>query len=353
MRTFGKLPGGRTASLHTLTNANGLSAEVTSYGGIITRLLVPDRDGRLADVVLGFSTLEQYVADSPFFGALIGRVGNRIAHGRFTLDGKVYDLPSKNNAPAGIPCHLHGGALGFDKVNWDVSPVTQDGISGLKLTYVSKDGEEGYPGTLTATVHYWLTNANELRIDYHAVTDKPTPVNLTQHSYFNLRGEDSGDILGHVLQINASQFTPSNAGQIPTGAIVPVKGTPFDFTHAKTIGADIGARDEQLGFAGGYDHNFVIDRAGPGLVLAATVHEPTSGRYMEVLTEEKGVQFYCGNFLDGHHVGKSGRAYGHRSGFCLETQNFPDAPNHANFPNSILRPGEVYRTSTVYRFSTR
>jgi aldose 1-epimerase len=353
MRTFGTLPGGQTASLHTLTNANGLSAEVTSYGGIITRLLTPDRDGRMADVVLGFNTLEQYVADTPFFGALIGRFGNRIAHGRFTLDGKVYDLPAKNNAPAGIPCHLHGGAFGFDKVNWAVEPATKDGVNGLKLTYVSKDGEEGYPGTLTATVHYWLTDANELRVDYHAVTDKPTPVNLTQHTYFNLRGEGTGDILGHVLQINASKFTPSNAGQIPIGAIVPVKGTPFDFTRPKAIGADIGASDEQLACAGGYDHNFVIDRAGPGLVLAATVHEPVTRRYMEVFTEEPGVQFYCGNFLDGHHMGKSGRAYGHRSGFCLETQNFPDAPNHANFPNSILRPGEVYRTSTVYRFSTR
>jgi len=353
MRTFGTLPDGRTASLFTLTNAGGMSAEVTNYGGIITRLLAPDRDGRMADVVLGFDTLESYLADSPFFGALIGRFGNRIAHGRFTLDGRVHDLPSKNNAPAGIPCHLHGGALGFDKVLWDAEPVTRDGVSGLKLTYVSRDGEEGYPGTLTATVHYWLTPDNALRVDYHAVTDKPTPVNLTQHSYFNLRGAGTGDILGHVLQINASHFTPCNAGQIPTGAIAPVKDTPFDFTRPKPIGAEITTRDEQLGFAGGYDHNFVLDRTGPGLVLAATVHEPVTRRYLEVYTEEKGVQFYCGNFLDGHHRGKDGHAYGHRSGFCLETQGFPDAPNHPNFPSAILRPGEEYRTSTVYRFSTR
>jgi len=353
MPTFGTLPDGRTASLHSLTNANGLSVEVTNYGGIITRLLAPDRDGRLADVVLGFDSLEPYVADSPFFGALIGRVGNRIAHGRFPLDGRVIDLPSKNNAPAGIPCHLHGGALGFDKVLWEIEPVSRDGANGLRLTYVSRDGEEGYPGTLTATVHYWLTADNALHIDYLATTDQPTPVNLTQHTYFNLRGHDAGDILGHVLQINASQFTPSNAGQIPTGEIVPVAHTPFDFTRPKPIGADIGVPDTQLGFAGGYDHNFVLDRAGPGLVLAATVHEPVSRRYLEVFTEEPGVQFYCGNFLDGHHIGKGGCAYARRSGFCLETQHFPDAPNHANFPSIILRPGQVYRTSTIYRFSTR
>ena len=353
MRTFGTVPGGRTASLHTLTNANGMSVEVTNHGGIITRLLAPDRDGRLADVVLGFSTLEQYIADSPFFGALIGRFGNRIAHGRFTLDGTAYDLPSKNNAPGGIPCHLHGGALGFDKVFWEIEPVTRDGVPGLRLSYVSRDGEEGYPGTLTATVHYWLTPANELRIDYHAVTDRATPVNLTQHTYFNLRGEGTGDVLDHVVQLNASRTTPVNAGQIPTGAIVPVHGTPFDFTTPTRIGARIDAADEQLSFGGGYDHNWVIDRTGPGLVLAATVHEPTTGRVLEVLTEEPGVQFYSGNFLTGVHIGKSGRPYQRRHGFCLETQHFPDAPNHPHFPSTILRPGEVYRTSTIYRFSTR
>lgn len=353
MRTFGTLPDGRTASLHTLTNANGMSVDVTNYGGIITRLLAPDRDGRLADVVLGFSALEHYVADTPYFGAIIGRFGNRIAHGRFAIDGTTYELPAKNNAPAGIPCHLHGGAVGFDKVLWDIQPVTRDGVPGLKLTYVSRDGEEGYPGTLTATVHYWLTADNALRIDYHAVSDKPTPVNLTQHTYFNLRGEGDGDILGHVVQINASQYTPANPGLIPTGVLAPVKGTPFDFTKPKSIGTDIDAPHEQIAIGAGFDHNFVIDRAGPGLVLAATVHEPATRRYMEVFTEEPGVQFYCGNFLDGHHIGKSGRPYARRNGFCFETQNFPDAPNQPGFPNSILRPGKTYRTSTVYRFSTR
>lgn len=352
-RHFGTTKSNESAQLFTLTNAHGVSAEITNYGGIITRLLVPDRDGRLGDVALGYNTLDQYLANSPYFGALIGRFGNRIAHGRFTLDGRVVDLPAKNNLPGNIPCHLHGGNVGFDKVIWTAEPVTQHGASGLQLKYLSKDGEEGYPGNLAVTVHYWLTNANELKVEYHAVTDRATPVNLTQHSYFNLRGEGSGDVLGHIMQINGSKLTPVNQGMIPTGLITPVGGTPFDFAQPTAIGARIGAQDEQLAFAGGYDHNWVLDRRGPGLELAATVYEPTTGRVMEVLTDEPGVQFYGGNFLDGSGIGKSGKPYQYRHGFCLETQHYPDSPNHGNFPSTILRPGETYRTSTVYRFSTR
>ena len=352
-RHFGTTKSNESALLFTLTNANGVSAEITNYGGIITRLLVPDRDGRLDDVALGYNTLDQYLANSPYFGALIGRVGNRTAHGRFTLDGRVIELPAKNNLPGNLPCHLHGGNVGFDKVLWAAQPVTKNGEPGLELKYLSRDGEEGYPGNLSVTVHYWLTNANELKVEYHAVTDQPTPVNLTQHSYFNLRGEGAGDVLGHLMQINGSKLTPVNQGMIPTGEITSILGTPFDFTTPTEIGARIGAKDEQLTFAGGYDHNWILDRRGPGLELAATVYEPTSGRVMEVLTEEPGVQFYGGNFLDGSGIGKSGKPYHYRHGFCLETQHFPDAPNHAHFPSTILRPGETYRTSTVYRFSTR
>lgn len=352
MQAFGKTPDGTEVTLYTLKNRNGLSVDITNYGGIVTRLLVPDRHGQLGDVVLGYNSVEDYIAGSPYFGALIGRFGNRIAHGKFTLDGIEYELPAKNNAPGGIPCHLHGGNVGFDKVVWEATPVIVDDQPALKLHYLSRDGEEGYPGNLDVTVTYTLTNDNALRIDYRATTDKPTPVNLTNHSYFNLKGEGEGTILDHVLQIAGAHFTPVNAGLIPTGEIAPVKGTPFDFTAPHAIGERIDADDEQIKFGGGYDHNWVLDNQDGSLALAAKVVEPVSGRTMEVWTREPGMQFYAGNFLDGSNVGKTGRPYIRRGGFCLETQHYPDSPNHPNFPSTILRPGEVYETTTVYKFGT-
>ena len=348
---FGKMPDGRAVSLYTLVNAKGMKADITNYGGIVVRLYAPDRAGRLADVVLGYDSLEGYLKGSPYFGALIGRVGNRIAHGRFTLDGQTYTLAA-NNTPGGVPCHLHGGNVGFDKVLWSAEALTTTGTAGLRLTYRSADGEEGYPGNLAVTVTYWLGNDNSLKIEYAATTDKATPVNLTQHSYFNLRGEGSGDILGHILTLKASHLTPVNVGLIPTGAITPVKGTPFDFTRPHVIGERVDAADDQIKFGGGYDHNWVIDRTSDALELVATVSEPESGRTMEVWTKEPGIQFYCGNFLDGSNVGKKGHAYPFRGGFCLETQHYPDSPNQPGFPSIILRPGQTYATETVYRFGT-
>jgi aldose 1-epimerase len=349
---FGLMPDGRAVSLYTLVNARGMKADITNYGGIVVRLYAPDRDGKLADVVLGYDSLDGYLKSSPYFGALIGRVGNRIAHGRFTLDGKTYALAT-NNTPGGIPCHLHGGNVGFDKVLWQAEPLTRDGTAGLRLTYRSADGEEGYPGNLAVTVTYSLGNDNSLKIEYAATTDKATPVNLTQHSYFNLKGEGSGDILGHVLMLKASRLTPVNAGLIPTGAITPVRGTPFDFTSPRVIGERVDAADEQIKFGGGYDHNWVLDRTTDALELVATVSEPTSGRTMEVWTKEPGIQFYCGNFLDGSSVGKQGHVYPFRSGFCLETQHYPDSPNQSGFPSIILQPGRTYATETVYRFGAK
>jgi aldose 1-epimerase len=315
---------------------------------------MPDREGRLDDIALGYDMVEKYVAGpAPYFGAIIGRYGNRIAAGKFTLDGKTHILFT-NNDPGGLPCSLHGGKVGFDKVIWDVAPFVTKDTAGLKLRYLSKDGEEGYPGNLDITVVYTLTASNELRVEYFATTDKATPVNLTNHSYFNLAGEGSGTILNHVLTLNASKMTPVDKGLIPTGKITPVAGTPFDFTTPHAIGARVNTPgDEQLKFGAGYDHNFVLDRAGPGLVKAAEVYEATTGRVLEMFTEEPGIQFYCGNFLDGTNVGKSNRPYTHRTGFALETQHYPDSPNQPNFPSTILRPGEKYKTTTVYRFSAR
>jgi aldose 1-epimerase len=333
-------------SVYTLKNANGMELRVLNYGGIILSLKVPDRAGRSGDVVLGYDSLADYERSSPYFGAIIGRYGNRIARGRFTLDGKSYTLATNNG-----PNHLHGGVRGFDKVVWDVAPFERGDTVGLVFRYTSPDGEEGYPGTLQAMVTYTLTDRNELIFDYHATTDRATPVNLTQHSYFNLAGDGRGDILGHVVTLNADRFTPVDATLIPTGEIKSVDGTPFDFRMPTAIGARIAHDDAQLRFGRGYDHNFVLNKGSD--TLAARVYEPSSGRVMEISTTEPGLQFYSGNFLDGTLHGKQGVVYRHRYGFAMETQHYPDSPNKPAFPSTILRPGEQYRSRTTYRFSVR
>ncbi|MBA7597273.1 Aldose 1-epimerase [subsurface metagenome] len=345
---FGYTDGEKPVYLYTLKNADGCEARITDYGGIIVSLTVPDRTGRPGDVVLGFSTLDEYLKGHPYFGAIIGRYGNRIAKGRFTLDGVAYALAANNDEN-----HLHGGLKGFDKVVWQSMIIEGKDGQALVLSYLSKDGEEGYPGNLSVKVVYTLTKDSELRIDYTATTDKPTVLNLTSHAYFNLAGEGSGDILGHEMLLNADRFLPVDAGLIPTGELRSVKGTPFDFTRPLAIGARIDHDDEQLRLGGGYDHCLVLNRQGDSLTLAARVHEPTTGRVMEVYTDQPGVQFYTGNFLDGSNVGKRGVAYGHRSGFCLETQHFPDSPNKAHFPSTVLRPGQTYSLHTIYKFSVR
>ncbi len=342
---FGTTRDGQAVDLDTLTNAQGMEIRAMSFGGIILSLRVPDKQGRLGDVVLGYNNLEGYLTASPYFGAIIGRYGNRIAKGSFTLEGVEYKLAVNNG-----PNHLHGGLKGFDKVVWHAEPFKNKAGVGVIFTRTSPDGDEGYPGKLAVKITYTLTDQDELILDYNATTDKATPVNLTQHTYFNLAGEGSGDILGHVLMLNADRFTPIDSTLIPTGEIRPVKGTPLDFTKPTAIGARINQKDEQLAFGQGYDHNFVINRTGPGLVLAARVTEPTSGRLLEVYTTQPGVQFYSGNFLDGTITGKSGHTYPRRSGFCLETQHYPDSPNHPNFPSTILRPGKEYKTRTIYKF---
>lgn len=351
-QSFGRLPDGRETRLYTLRNASGFQVDIADYGGTIVRLLAPDRSGTLADVTLGFSSVEPYPKQSPYFGALIGRVGNRIANGRFKLDGKTY-LLAKNNTPGDLGCTLHGGLVGFDKVIWDAEPTTRDGQPALHLRYTSKEGEEGFPGTLNVEVLYSLTADNGLRIDYTATTDKATPVNLTNHAYFNLAGEGSGTILDHVLMVNAKHYTPVNKGLIPTGIIAPVAGTPFDFTTPHTIGERVNADNEQLRHGGGYDHNFVLDSQGGSLASAGYVHEQKSGRKMEILTTEPGLQFYCGNFLDGTLKGKNGGTYLYRGAIALETQHYPDSVNQPGFPDTVLRPGETYRSTTIYRFSTQ
>jgi aldose 1-epimerase len=346
---YGQLASGEAVDLYTLRNGRGMTAKITNYGAILTELWVEDRAGQADDVVLGYDRLEDYVKDTPYFGAIVGRYGNRIAHGRFTLDGKEYTLAKNWKIH-----HLHGGKKGFDKVAWTAKPFERGGEVGLKLSYLSADGEEGYPGNLKATVTYTLTADNALRIDYEATTDKTTPVNLTHHSYFNLAGAGKRDNLDHEMMIAADKFTPTNEGLIPTGELRSVEGTPFDFRKPTKIGARIDADDEQIKFGGGYDHNWVLNRKkASDLELAVRVSEPTTGRVMEVWTTEPGMQFYAGNFLDGSNVGKGGRAYKHRYGFCLEAQHYPNSPNQAGFPSTILRPGEVYRQRTEYRFSTR
>jgi aldose 1-epimerase len=333
----------------TLTNANGIQLTAISYGGIITSLKLPSAKGGTADVVLGFDNAADYTKEPtpPYFGAIIGRYGNRIAKGRFTLDGKTYTLATNDG-----PNHLHGGKRGFDKVMWNIGTrQVGDGSASASFTRTSPDGEEGYPGNLNVRVTYTLTDKNELIIEYRATTDKATPVNLTQHSYFNLAGEGSGDILGHELMIDADRYTPVDSTLIPTGELAPVQGTPFDFRKPTAIGARINENNEQLKNGKGYDHNWVLNRKGPGLQLAARVHDPKSGRTMEISTTEPGLQFYSGNFLDGTIKGKGGHVYQHRGALCLETQHFPDSPNKPNFPSTILRPGQTYDSKTVFRFS--
>jgi aldose 1-epimerase len=342
---FGNVDG-RAVTLYTLTNSHGMEVRAMNYGGIIVSIRVPDRSGHPADVVLGHETLDGYRPNPPYFGAIVGRYANRIANGSFKLDGETYSLP-KNNGPN----TLHGGTIGFDKVVWDGEPL--NGKTGVAFSYFSKNGEDGFPGNLRVKVTYTLTNANAIEIDYEATTDKATPINLSNHSYFNLKGEGEGDILDHEIMINADRFTPVDKNLIPTGELRSVKGTPLDFTQPTKIGARIDDTYEQLALAHGYDHNFVINRQGGGLVLAARVYEPTTGRTLEVSTTQPGIQFYTGNFLDGTVTGKQGHVYKHRYGFCLETQHFPDSPNHPSFPNTILKPGETFHEKTVFKFSAK
>ena len=344
MEAFGKADG-KPVELYTLTNAKGMKAQIMTYGATLTGLWVPDRDGKLADVVLGFDDLQGYLKGHPFFGSTVGRVANRIAKGKFTLDGKEYKLATNNG-----PNHLHGGVKGFDKKVWKAEVVQGDGGAGVRFSYRSPDGEEGYPGNLDATCTYTLTDKNELRIDFTAKTDKATPVNLAHHGYFNLAGASSGDILGHEMMIAADKYTPTDDTLIPTGKIEPVKRTAYDFTKAKPIGKDL---KELKNDPIGYDTNFVLRREdGKGPHLAAKVREPKSGRVMEVRTTEPGVQFYTGNFLDGKNKGKGGTVYKKHQGFCLECQHFPDSVNQPDFPSIILKRGETYRQTTIYRFST-
>ncbi len=340
---FGKTADGTAVELYTLTNKHGVEAKIMTYGGVVVSLRTPDRNGKLADVTLGFDNLDGYLKTNPYFGALVGRYGNRIAHGKFKLGGTEYTLAQNNGENA-----LHGGLKGFDKQVWKVKSA---GPQHVELGYLSRDGEEGYPGNLDVTVRYTLDDKNELRIDYTATTDKPTVLNLTNHTYFNLAG--SGDILKHELTIHADRFTPVDKGLIPTGELRSVAGTPFDFRKPVAIGARIDADDEQIRLGGGYDHNFVLNRSGAGLSSAAVAYDPQTGRVLEVLTSEPGVQFYTGNFLDGTIRGKGGRAYQRRDAFCLETQHFPDSPNHPEFPTTTLEPGGRYQSTTVWKFSAR
>jgi len=348
-RAFGKTGDGKQVDLYVLTNKNGVEVDITNFGAAVVSLKVPDRHGKTDDVVLGYDDLDGYLHDKSYFGATVGRYANRIAHGKFTLNGTTYTL-AKNEGEN----HLHGGVRGFNKVVWEAKDVSTAGVAALRLNYLSKDGEEGYPGNLSVQVTYTLTNNNELKIDYVATTDKDTVLNLTHHSYFNLAGQGKGDILQHQLLLHASRFTPVDATLIPTGEIRSVKGTPLDFATATAIGSRIDQGDEQLKLGHGYDHNFVLDGGRGGTpVLAAQVYEPSSGRVMEVWTTQPGIQFYSGNFLDDTIRGKSGSPYRRRAAFCLETQHFPDSPNKPNFPSTILKPGSQFKSSTTYKFSSR
>jgi aldose 1-epimerase len=345
-RSFGKLADGHEATLYTLTNAKGTEVAITDYGATIVSIKVADRKGQVADIALGYDDVAGYVTDKSYFGATVGRYGNRIAKGQFVLDGKTYHLPANNG-----PNTLHGGDIGFNKRVWTAKILKG---AALEMSYLSPDGEQGFPGNLHVNVTFTLADDNELRIEYNATTDKDTVVNLTNHTYFDLAGQSHGDILQHQLTLHAPQFTPVDENLIPTGELRPVKGTPFDFTSAHAIGERIGQDDQQLKFGRGYDHNFVLDHSvADGKSVAAEVYEPTSGRVLQVVTTEPGIQFYSGNFLDGTVPGKGGYKYPLRSGMCLETQHFPDSPNHPKFPSTVLKPGQRYHTTTVYRFSTR
>jgi aldose 1-epimerase len=343
---FGTLPDGHEVKSYTLKNKNGVELKVINYGGIITHLRTPDKNGNFEDIVLGHDSLDGYLKGSPYFGAIVGRYGNRIANGKFKIDGTEYSVAQNNNGQ-----HLHGGVKGFDKVFWDIEPYTSPEGEALKLTYLSKDMEEGYPGNLSVKVDYVLTDANELKITYEATTDKKTVVNLTQHTYFNLTGAKR-DVLDHELMIKSDKLVPVNKVLIPTGKLTDVKGTPFDFNQPVKVGARIDEKDPQLAFGGGYDHCWVLSSTD-SLKMAATLYDSASGRFVEVFTTEPGIQFYSGNFLDGKIVGKNGVTYNRRFGLCLETEHFPDSPNQAGFPSTLLAPGETYKTQTTYKFSTK
>jgi aldose 1-epimerase len=339
---FGKAPDGTPVDVYTLKDG-ALEARIITYGGIVISLKVPDKSGKSADVVLGYDSLDGYLAKSPYFGAIIGRYGNRIAGGKFTLDGKTYSIPTNDG-----PNALHGGPRGFDKVVWKAKEIPH----GIELSHLSPDGDQGFPGTLSAVVRYTLSG-KDLKIEYSATTDKNTVLNLTNHSYFNLAGQGNGDILKHEMKLNAGRFTPVNDVLIPTGELATVDSTPFDFRKSTAVGARINDDNEQLRRGKGYDHNWVLDSGGGKLAEAAEVYEPTTGRVMQVWTDQPGVQFYTGNFLDGTITGKDGKVYQHRAALCLETQHFPDSPNHPNFPSTELKPGQKYHTVTIYRFSSR
>jgi aldose 1-epimerase len=342
---FGKTKDGQNVDIYTLRNSHGMEVRILTYGGIVQSLLVPDKNGRLGDVVLGYDDLAGYQASSPYFGALIGRYGNRIGGAKFTLGGQTYKLAANNG-----PNSLHGGLVGFDKVVWRAQPRTTSGGPALALTYLSRDGEEGFPGNLAVTVTYTLTEQNELKLEFSATTDKPTVVNLTHHSYFNLAGQGNGDILGHLMQINANQTTPVDNTLIPTGELADVTGTPFDFRKPTAIGARINDPDRVLQYGPGYDHNWVINKPLGQLGLMARVTEPVSGRVMEVWSDEPGVQFYAGNFLDGTIQGKGGKIYRRRNAFCLEPQHYPDSPNKPQFPTTELKPSQVFSNTILYKF---
>jgi len=346
--SFGKMPDGTPVEIYTLRNRHGMEAHILTYGGIVQSLELPDKNGKFADVVLGFDKLQDYLTNSPYFGALIGRYGNRIAKGQFTLDGQNYTLATNNG-----PNSLHGGLKGFDKVVWTARPVDSFYGPGLELTYLSKDGEEGYPGNLKVTAVYVVTEKNELLLQYTATTDKDTVINLTHHSYFNLAGQGKSNILDHVVFIDADNTTPVDSTLIPTGEIKPVAGTPFDFRTPTAIGARINDPDVVLQYGPGYDHNWVLNKNFGEETLAARVWEPTSGRILEVFSTEPGLQFYAGNFLDGTVKGKGGMVYQYRGAFCMEPQHFPDSPNHPNFPSVELKPGQIYRNTIIYKFSVK
>jgi aldose 1-epimerase len=342
---FGRMPDGKAVEVYTLRNARGMEVRAITYGAIIQSIRVPDRSGQLGDVTLGYDSLSGYLTDSPYFGAVVGRYANRIARGRFTLGGKTYQLATNNGLN-----HLHGGLKGFDKVVWEAKSFQRGDTAGVEFQHTSPDGDEGYPGTLHVSVTYTLTPNNQLEVEYRAKTDRATPVNLSQHSYFNLAGEGSGDILGHILEVDADRYTPVDSTLIPTGELASVRNTPFDFRTPTAIGARINQPDTQLKYGKGYDHNFVLNRSGPGLVHAVRVEDPKTGRTLDISTTEPGLQFYSGNFLDGTIKGKAGHVYAHRSALVLETQHFPDSPNHPNFPSTILRPGKEYQSRTVFAF---